>query len=333
MAKTKRNPPSERTLKATQDAREEARAASERKRSEAREMRAKRRKERSRRWDLRTERLTVRLRSPGLASRRRAAAKAGPPGPFTRLFALAGKVLGPLITALAPAGRAAANGLSRAAPYISKTLMFAIRLPVALIAIGLDLVLDAVGWARTKVGPLSAGVYDLAMRTVTPVRTLVVVCVGAAVALALSQFADYRGIAVSAPAYEGEIGTVAPAPFTDLKPAGSAHFYALIPLAAVAVLLTVATARGRWRLGRAVGLIGLVGIVLGIAVDAPQGLDAGKTGLAYLGTDARLIEGFWAQMAASATLLIAGPLLGLSGSLRCCTSQQSQRRRPLRRGP
>ena len=50
---------------------------------------------------------------------------------------------------------------------------------------------------------------------------------------------------------------------------------------------------------------------MGIAVDAPQGLDAGRSGVAYLNTEARLIEGFWAQMAASATLLVTGPLLGL----------------------
>ena len=82
------------------------------------------------------------------------------------------------------------------------------------------------------------------MRTVTPVRTLAFVCAGASVALAASQFVDYRGVAVGAPAYEGEIGTVAPAPLTGLETAGSAHAYALVPLAAIALLLAVATARG-----------------------------------------------------------------------------------------
>ncbi len=162
-------------------------------------------------------------------------------------------------------------------------------------------------------------------------------CAGAAVALAASQFVDYRGVAVGAPAYEGEIGAVAPAPFTDLKPAGSAHAYALVPLAAIAVLLAVATARGRWRLGRAVGLIGLAAVALGLLIDMPAGLDAGDSGVSYLGTEARLIEGFWAQMAAAATLLLAGPLLGLyakraaaadRGSVRRAARDRRRKRKP-----
>lgn len=262
----------------------------------------------------RTGALTLKLRSPGLASRRHSAAEArrasGRPTPLAKLLAGARKALAPVGRVLAPAGRAASAALRRVAPAISEALLWAVRVPAALIATGLDLVLDLTRWVRSKAGPLSAGLYELAMRTVTPVRVFTVVCAGAAVALAASQFVDYRGIAVGAPGYEGEISTVAPAPFTDLKPAGSAHGYALVPLAAVALLLVALTARGRWRLGRAVGLIGLAGIVVGLAIDMPQGLDSGDSGVSYLGTDPRLIEGFWAQMAASATLLVAGPLLG-----------------------
>lgn len=319
---------------ATRKAREEARALAERERSEARESRARKRKERSKRWDLRTDALTLKLRAPERAARRRASAAArqqeraesGRPALSARAFGVVRRVLAPLGRVLMPLGRAGAAGLSKIAPLVSRILMLFVRVPAALIAIGLDLVTEVVGWLRVKIGPLCAGLLEFAMRTTTPARTLAFVCAGAAVALAASQFADYRGVAVGAPGYEGEIQSVAPAPFTDLKPAGSAHAYALIPLAAIAIVLAVMTARGRWRLGRAVGLIGLAGIVVGLAIDMPQGLDAGDSGVTYLGTDARLIEGFWAQMAASATLLFAGPLLGLYAKRAAPHDSRSERR-------
>ena len=75
-----------------------------------------------------------------------------------------------------------------------------------------------------------------------------------------------------------------------------------------------------------VGLIGLAGIVVGLAIDMPQGLDSGDSGIAYLGTDPRLIEGFWAQMAASVTLLLAGPLLGLYAKREAAEDSRSSRR-------
>ena len=58
----------------------------------------------------------------------------------------------------------------------------------------------------------------------------------------------------------------------------------------------------------------------------PAGLDAGDSGVSYLGTEARLIEGFWAQMAASATLLLAGPLLGLYAKRAAAADRRSERR-------
>jgi len=306
---------------ATSRAREEARAIAERERGGARKARAQRRRVRSVQWDKRADALTARLRGGARGTRRR--------------IEPLGRRIEPLARRLEPAGRSAGSALGRIAPYVSKALMLVMRVPAALIAIGLDLVLDAAGWVRSRVGPLSAGVGEFTLRAVTPVRTLLVVSAGAAVALAASQFIDYRGVAVGAPAYEGAIGAVAPAPFTDLKTSGSAHAYALVPLALIAALLAVATARGRWRMGRAVGLIGLAGIVVGIAIDAPQGLDTGNSGVAYLGTDARLIEGFWAQMAASATLLFAGPLLGLYAKRQAAgdrgrerSSGRSRKRRP-----
>jgi hypothetical protein len=72
----------------------------------------------------------------------------------------------------------------------------------------------------------------------------------------------------------------------------------------------VLTALGRWRLGRGVALVGVAGVAISVIVDAPQGLDAGRAGVSYIGTNAHLIEGFWAQVAASGTLVVTGLLLG-----------------------
>lgn len=233
--------------------------------------------------------------------------------------------------------RLTGSALARAAPQISRALLLAVRIPAALIATLLDVFLQASGWLRARLGPLTAGLADLVARTVTPVRTLALVGAAAAVALAASQFADYRGIAVASELYEGEIGSVAPAPLTDLEPGGSAHGYVMIPLALAAIALIVATARGRWRLGRVVGLIGLAAIAVSALVDAPQGLDAGRSGVAYSGTDARLIEGFWAQLAAAAALLFCGPLLGryarLEGELSGSLGKRRRLRSPRRRRP
>jgi hypothetical protein len=81
-------------------------------------------------------------------------------------------------------------------------------------------------------------------------------------------------------------------------------------VAVLAIALTIQTARGSWRLGRLVGLLGLVGVLVSIAVDLPQGLDGGRAGTAYGDTRAEMLEGFWAQLSASVVLLFSGPLLG-----------------------
>ncbi|MGZ5357045.1 MAG: hypothetical protein ACXWE8_11925 [Solirubrobacterales bacterium] len=191
-----------------------------------------------------------------------------------------GEGLRPLGAALRPLGAA----LSAIAPYVAGALWAALRVPLALLAALVDL-LTAIGErVRMHAGTVAAVVGHHVTAAVTPVRTLAAVCAAAALALGASQFADYAGVAVGAPGYAGEVGAVAPAPQTALEPAGSAHFYVLLPLAGLALALVWLTACGRWRLGRA--------------------------GSDYLGTEARLIEGFWSQLAAWAALLALGPLLG-----------------------
>ncbi|MGZ5387518.1 MAG: hypothetical protein ACXWZV_08540 [Solirubrobacterales bacterium] len=217
-----------------------------------------------------------------------------------------GEGLRPLGAALRPLGAA----LSAIAPYVAGALWAALRVPLALLAALVDL-LTAIGErVRMHAGTVAAVVGHHVTAAVTPVRTLAAVCAAAALALGASQFADYAGVAVGAPGYAGEVGAVAPAPQTALEPAGSAHLYVLLPLAGLALALVWLTACGRWRLGRAVAAVGLAGLVVTLAIDLPQGLDTGRAGSDYLGTEARLVEGFWSQLAASAALLALGPLLG-----------------------
>ena len=258
---------------ATRQAQEEARAIAERDRAEARAARARRRGERSKRWDLRTEALTLKLRRAGPArpESRRRGSEAG-----RRDASCRSRSLGAGARPLRPGARARRARRSQRAEQRR-----ALRLegPDARRARAGGVDRDRAGPrpGRRRLGALQGRARSAQASTSSrcarsrPSAPSPVVCAGAAVALAASQFADYRGVAVGAPAYEGEIGTVAPAPLTDLETAGSAHAYALVPSRRSRCSWPWLTARGRWRLGRVVGLIGLAGIVVGLAIDMPAG--------------------------------------------------------------
>ena len=139
---------------------------------------------------------------------------------------------------------------------------------------------------------------------------LAAIGVVAALCLGASQFMDFSGVAVGAPEYEGDVGAPAPIPESAKDTAGSAHFFVLLPAAVLALVLIGFAFAGRWRLGGAVALVGLVGIVVSLAVDLPQGLDKGTAGVAYQGAEARLLTGFWLQLASSVVLAASGLLLG-----------------------
>lgn len=226
--------------------------------------------------------------------------------------------------------RPAHRGLARVAPYVSAFLLLVVRIPAALVATLLDLAQDTSAWLRSRIGPALAGVTDRLSKAVTPVRTLVVVSAAAAFALGASQFTDFAGVSVGGSGYSGDVKAIAPPPQTALETAGSAHLYLLVPAAALALVLIVATARGRWRLGRAVALVGAVAIAVALLVDLPQGLDKGEAGTAYVGTEAELIEGFWAQTAAGAALVLCGPLLGLYARRAAGDGARESRRRARR---
>ena len=156
--------------------------------------------------------------------------------------------------------------------------------------------------------------YDIALevgeRWLTPERALVGVIVVAAACLGVSQFVAYRGVEVGQPHYSA-VSSIAPAPQTDRIDAGAAHAY---------VLAAARAARDRDRRGGAghralaPGPAGrrcsaLLGIAVSLAIDLPKGLDAGTAGTAFEGANATLAEGFYAQIFASAALVLCGWVL------------------------
>jgi hypothetical protein len=169
----------------------------------------------------------------------------------------------------------------------------------------------------------------------TPPRVLGLVVAAGGVALIASQFIDYRAVEIGQPGYADLPGAASP-PTEDVKTAGEAHSYLLVPLGAAAIVLgLLAAGRTRRRLGLAVAGLGLVALATILLVDLPNGLDAGTQTSRYAGATAVLEDGFYAELAAAAALLIAGLLyyarpcrirISLSGR-----AASGRRRRPRRR--
>jgi hypothetical protein len=169
--------------------------------------------------------------------------------------------------------------------------------------------------ARALRGPLrrvrevTRGAMRATDRAVTPSRAVAAVVLAAAVLLGLSQFVDYRGVGIGVPLYEG-VEAVAPPPQTDRQPAGSAHSYVLLPIAVLVLGAMAFALRGRWQLGRAISLLGVIGVAVSLLIDIPAGLDEGEAALGFEGAEAMLVEGFWIQLACSGVLVVTGLLLG-----------------------
>jgi hypothetical protein len=211
---------------------------------------------------------------------------------------------------LRPVGAPVAGFLAWIGHPVARALLFVIQLIAALIAVVLELGQIVIRFLAGAFLGATLIVIEATRRHVTPRSTVALVGLAAAVGLAVSQFFDYHGVAVDAPNYAGEIGAIAGAPIVDRQSAGSAHLWILLPVAALAAVLIVAAYRGRPRLAGGVAICGLVGLAVAIAIDLPQGLDVGRAGLAFTGTEARLLQGFWAEVACSAVLILCGGLLG-----------------------
>ena len=219
-------------------------------------------------------------------------------------------------TALKQGGSATRKWAAATAPKAGRRLLAALAAVFALFfeVLGFFLnVLIAIG--RRLAGPVGA-VLRIAgraaragSRQLTPTRALAIVVAGAAVLLALSQYADYRTVAIGNDAYSG-VQSLAPAPETGRLPAGDAHSYVFVPVAiACLLLLAVATIGRRWRACRLITLGGIAAVLVALIVDRPAGLDPGDAAIAFQGVHATLIGGFYAQIAAGILLIGSSTLL------------------------
>jgi hypothetical protein len=174
-----------------------------------------------------------------------------------------------------------------------------------------------------------------ASAALTPQRAIGAVIVAAAGCLVASQFLDYRAVEIGQPGYAGLTSVTRP-PTVDVRTAGDAHSYLLVPLGLIAALLgALAAGRDRRRLGLTVAGLGLLAVAAILLVDLPHGLDAGAQTSRFAGATAVLEDGFYAELAAAAGLVLAGLLyyarpcrIRINSSGRAASAR---RRRPRRR--
>jgi hypothetical protein len=168
-----------------------------------------------------------------------------------------------------------------------------------------------------------------AERRLTPKVAVAAVAVAVLIALAASQWVDYRSVSVGNFAYTGGVEAVAPAPAVDSERAGNAHGWVMIPLAAVGLVLVVAGLAGRRRAALGLCVVGAAAIAISLLVDMPKGLDEGSAAVAYEGAEAHLLEGFWVQIVAGAALIAIGLLL--ASYLRPARASEKEERRAPKR--
>jgi hypothetical protein len=174
-----------------------------------------------------------------------------------------------------------------------------------------------------------------ASRVLTPGRAAALVLVAAGALLVASQFIDYRAVEIGQPGYAG-LPDVAKAPTIDVRSAGEAHAYLLVPVGLAAMLLGVlALWRESRRLGLLVAALGIVSLAVILLLDLPHGLDEGGQASRFAGTSAVLEDGFYAELAAAGAMVLAGLLyyarpcrIPINSSGRAASAR---RRRPRRR--
>ena len=181
---------------------------------------------------------------------------------------------------------------------------------------------------------LAVAIATAASAVVTPRRAIAATIVAAGVGLAVSQFLNYRGVEIGQPGYSGLAGATEP-PTVDIKTAGEAHAFLLLPLGALAAVLGLVCGRRESpRLSLAVVAIGLLSVAVVLLVDRPAGLDPGAETTRFAAASAVLDDGFYAELAAAAGLVFAGLLyyarpcrirISLSGR-----AVSARRRRPRR---
>jgi hypothetical protein len=164
-----------------------------------------------------------------------------------------------------------------------------------------------------------------ASAVLTPQRAICAVIVASAACLAVSQFVDYRAVEVGQPGYAGL--PAATPPTVGVERAGQPHLYLLLPVALLAAALAaVALATGRRRLGRFVFALGLLSLAVILLVDLPAALDTAAQASRFSGTSAVLDNGFYAELASSAGLMLGGLLLARKPRARGARVRRRQHR-------
>jgi hypothetical protein len=189
--------------------------------------------------------------------------------------------------------------------------------------------------AVRRLGTLLVAGATAASRGVTPARAGAVLLCGAGLCLVASQFIDYRGVEIGQPGYAGLPG-VARVPTVEVKTAGEAHAYLLVPVGVLAAVLgALALRRERRSFGLLVAALGVLALAVILLVDLPHGLDEGSQTSRFAGATAVLEDGFFAELAAAGGMVLAGLLyyarpcrIRISSSGRAASAR---RRRPRRR--
>jgi hypothetical protein len=187
-------------------------------------------------------------------------------------------------------------------------------------------------WLR-RASALSIRGATGASAALTPERAVCGVIVASALCLVVAQFVDFRSVEVGQPGYAGLVAAAPPtvAPKTPVD----VHSYVLIPIALLAAIAAAMALRPERRgLGRVVVALGLLSIAVILLVDLPAGLDEGAQATRFSGATAVLEDGFYAQLAAAAGLVLGGLLyyarpcrirINLSG--RAASARRRRRRR------
>jgi len=115
-----------------------------------------------------------------------------------------------------------------------------------------------------------------ASAVLTPQRAICLTIAGAATCLIAAQFVEYRAVEVGQAGYAG---------------------------------LAALVNERRRGLGRIVFALGLLSLAVILIVDLPAGLDVGNEASRFAGAEAVLYDGFYAQIAAAAGLMLGGALL------------------------
>jgi len=151
-----------------------------------------------------------------------------------------------------------------------------------------------------------------ASAVLTPERAICLTILAAAACLLASQFVEYRAVEIGQPGYAG-LPEATP-PTVAGQTAGQAHAYLLIPVALLAGALALVVMRNGKRrgLGRVIFALGLLSLAVTLLVDLPAGLDAGAEASRFSGATAVLYDGFYAEIAAAAGLMLGGALLVLA---------------------